>query len=1030
MPATSNAEAGVNWSKLIFAPGENLRALIIARDNQGQAPARTIWTLYRNGQAVFNGEGATVNYVGTTTGLYRLKGTAYCNDSTQLVFDSTAFIEGDANVRHNLPVPDYGGTAIYLGAVYTQNVTANGGTATTLPYQIGSSTEEILLLPGTTHWLFDLDPNAGAVDDEVVVRTRKGNWCLNGLAGGLTGEDIGYDYGFMPVLVPAPIDHRVRLTVDLYKVHGFAYTGANCRVRIKCYRRLPIGVYQYERCANSSHAGGQGRRTRRWAALFTNLDIQTDVFSGLDRLGTGTSVITFTAINATSIPLMTLSSSGTPNPVPSYSGLYYTDSNLYTYYELYGLPDLAAKAVSAIEGVRPCCISLLSFTGSKPILSHRIKRLHGKLVLFLTEGVVFQGTTVTVKIWRTDGINSTSYVVPITTTRYANVDNVLLSVGEIDIDLSDYQFDETGIVADFSVNESAIVDSGVPAVAPTPIISPDRIYSSTYSAAVLFDGACYTHPVYVSIFDDNAVLVTPVGGCQDPACGPSALYCYSAVDAPAESIIVPQPFGFPAPYVAHGDNPSRCFAVQAAYTEVSGTNISLAHFTGTEGTDLLSYNNGSLCGSGYLYRDCQTHYAACAAYTCSLIVVYPVVGSPHATIEYGGRCYYYSGSTSNYGTWSVVSVASVNAVADCYDPACNQYNASGSVAVYNDTQTGLEVPVRFSHLDVGIAHYGVADQEIDEATSGLQEGSKNIVFTTEASVLVYTATGIGSMMFEFNLSGAAKQVVVIRAGYQFVFSPGIGGSRQTVELQTGDQVYLRIADPYGRLPLQYRNTRVAVRWHPILFLPRVYDTVVVPYSGSTAIRALGFCAYTTQGVYSFYGTLPFNGSMTGPVNPDSLVTITASGQEYNLLSVRAIGDVNLFPLSSLPWYSGQTLSGPFTFKFYAAREAFGAHGEMDVWFNSNGTFPPFLRAGQFDVLRLSGTYYRKDSAPTDTNRNSYAVAASAEVEWPCVYAASDGQVISADANSGSIVYNSKTFLAPSWPVPTFDSGFSYTVIQT
>jgi hypothetical protein len=969
------AEAGVDWEKLVFAEGENLVAKIIARDSRRVAPSRILWTLFRNGNGVFAGEGTAVNYTGSMAGIYRLKGTAYCYDGSQLAFDSTCFVEGSINVRHNLPVPDYMGTAIYLGAVFTQNIAAAGGTATSLPYQLASSTEDIFLLPGTTHWTFDLDPAAGSVDDEVTVRTSKGNWCLNGLGGGLSGESVGYDYGYMPTYIPSPTDRRIRLTADFFKVHGVSYTGFNSRVRIKCYRVLPGSVYRYERCAcgNSAHPGGVGRRTRRWAAMFTRMDVQTDVSSGLNRLGTGDAVLSYTTVNTTTVPLMALSATGTPNPVPGYSGLYYTDSNLYAFYEADSRFDLAAKALSAIENTRPCCISLLTFKNSKPLISNRVKRVHGKLVVFLTEGAVVAGSVVNIKIWKALGASSNDYALPVLSTQYANEDSVLLNVGTVDIDISDYQFDETGVVVDFTVDESAAVNEPLPDPAPLPAVGPEFIYSTTYSRTVIFDGACYVNPVYVPVLDDNAVVVEAIGGCYDPLCGPAAEYCYTSVEAPAENVILPQPFGFPAPFIAYGSNPSRCFSNPVGLAIVDGTYTALTDFTGTAAVDLWAYTGSGLCGYSYLYDACQKAYAPCDSYACSMIVVYPVSSSPHATVEYGGRCYSFNGSMVDYGTRLAVGAASVNPVVDCYDAACNQYSASGSVVVYNDQQTFLEVPVRFDNIDIGLAHYGAVPQKVDDWQDGLSDGFINTVFRLSSDALVYTSSGTGQMMFNFNLPGVRKQVVVDRSGVQTVYNPGMGGSRQIVSLIPGDKVYLRLVDPYGRLPLQYRNRRVNVRWHPLPFLPRLYETATVNYAGSTTVKALGFCAYTAQGVYSFYGTLPFNGSMTGPVNPDSLVTVTAQdGQEYNLLTVRATGDVNLFPLTSLPWYSGQTLSGPFTFKFYAAREAFGAHGEMDVWFGTDGTFPSSLRAGQ-NVLALSGTYYRKDSAPTDTSRNSYAV---------------------------------------------------------
>lgn len=1015
--SSSFAEAGVNWEKLVFSDGEDLSAVIEAHDGTGVAPASIAWTLYRNGIQVYAGSGASVKYTCTQNGLYRLKGTAYCQDGTQLLFDSTVIVQGTVTVQHTLPVPDTGGSLIYLGSVYTLSLHGVAGTATSLPYKTASTTCEILLLPGTTHWMFDTDPEASPVDDELVVRTQKGNWCLNGVAGGLSGEFAGYDYGYMPTAIPAPADKRLNITAEVFKVHGTTYNSFTSRVRIKCYRKLAKSVYQYSKCTQSSFPGGEGHRTRRWAALFTNIDLQVDA---LNSSNLSADPVTYTTVDVTSVPLMTLSTNGTPNPVQSQTGLFYTDSNLYAYYERPGCRDIAAQAVSAIENVRPCCISLLE-PGSPPVLN-KIKRVHGKLSIFILDGVIYKDSVVTVKIYKSDGYSYTNYVLPIAATRYVDTDSSILNVAEIDIDLSDFQFDETGIIADFSVDESAAETSSIPSTVPVPVVGPDYVYSTVYAHTVSYDGACYTSPTYVSILDDNAVHVTPIGGCQDPTCGPSALYCYTALNAPAENVVLPQPLGMPAPYVSYGSNPARCFYNPIARAFVSGAEVSTQEFFGSQAIELWAYSGTSLCGSSYLYTSCQAKYAPCDAHACSIIVVYPVSSSPHATVEYGGQCYTYGTSTHEYGTRSVVSAASVNPVSDCHDPVCAQFDANGSVVVYNDTQTFLEVPVRFDNLDYGIAHYGVAQERVDDGYSGLTDGFKSVTWLKSTDAFVCVVYGTGTLAFDIGLTGRKRQLIVNRSGTVIAYDIENGSGRAQAQVQPGDRVYLRMTDAYGKLPLQCRGLTTGVRWSVATSLPRLFDTVVVPYTGTTAINAIGFCAYSDDGVYSFYGTLPCTTPMTGPVNPDSHVTVTSGSQEYSLVTARAIGNVRLASLG-LPLYAGQTLNGPFTFKFYAAREAFGAHGEMDVWFDTDGTFPGYLRAGAYDSLHLSGTYYRRSTTPYDTTRDSYTVSNTTATVWPNVYTAADGQVISVASSASTVAYAGKVFSRSG-----SDPGLSFSII--
>jgi len=1025
------AMAGVVWSQPVFAVGAPIEATIVAQDTRALPPLLVSWILYRNSQQLLVGTGTVVSYGAALAGLYRLKGTATTNDGL-LAFDSTVYVGTPVAGRPNLPIPDEGGTMVYIGAVFTQNLTGGAGTVSATPYQLGSATELIHLLPGSTHWSFDLDPDAGMVDDELVVRTKKGNWCLNGLAGGLSGEDVGYDYGYSPAMIPAPADKTIRFTVDLFKVHGTQFNAFNCRVRIKCYRRLPQNVYGYSRCSSTpTQPGGLGRRARRWAALFTNLDMQADALSGLNRLGVPAPVISYTTPATTSVPLMALSSSGQPDPVPGFSGLYHTDSNLYAYYEADGQADIEAYALSAIETVRPCCISLQMFVASKPTVVNVPKRAYGQLAVYLTDGAVIQGSVLTITVWRTDGLFAQTFQLPVTSTTYVNANDTLQQVGVVSVDISDFQFDGTGIVVDFAVDESHALQSAVPVPAATPSAAPDVVYSSVYGATVLFDGACYTNPVYVPVFDGDAVVVTPVSGCQDTACGPTGVYCYTSIAAPSELVNVPQPFGLPANYIAFGDNPARCYGNPAAQVTVAGSLISTTLYNGTTNTDLRGYSGSSLCGYSYLYTDCQAAYAPCAGYACSIIVVYPVSSTPHGTVQYGGSCYTFAGSTQTYGTNAVVPAASTSPVSGCLDPACSLFDANGSVVAYFDQQTKLTVPVTFAHLDYGVGNYGVAPAMIDAWTGGLVPGSTTVAFAIEPQVTFYTSPGTGVMEFNFGAPGVPKCLVLTRNGVDTVYPAQ--SSYRVVSLLPGDVVSVRVANTYGRLPLQLRFLRFAVSWLPVNNLPRLYDTVEVAYSGSTAIQAVGFCAYTTQGVYSFYGTLPFSGSMTGPVNPDNLVTVTAQdGTERRLLSNSAQGDINLYELTHLPWYAGEVLTGPFTFNFYAGRSALGAHGEMDVWFDTSGTFPAYLAAGNYSVLAFTGSSYRRDASPLDTHRNAYAVTdanTAVTLCWPAVYVSTTGGVISAAVVANGIVFNGTEYVAPYWPLIVYDPGLSDVIVS-
>ena len=1029
---TGRTEIGVRWSRQLYAVGEEVTAKITARAADGQAATGIAWELYRNSLPIQSGTGETIDFIAGRQGMYRLRGTAQTATGT-LLFDSTVFVGITSVTRANLPIPDEGGTMVYLGSVYSQNVKGDGGTATSLPYQLGSATEEIYLLPGTTHWTFDLDPAANTLDDEVIVRTKKGNWCLNGFAGGLTGQyqAVGYDYGYMPTMIPAPLGKILNITVDIFKVHGTTFQGFNCRVRVKCYRRLPQGVYSYQRCTGSTNQpGGVGRRTRKWAALFTQMTIQTDALSTLNRLGSGTAAIAYSTDDVTSIPLMWLGTDGYPNPVQGQTGLFYTDSNLYATYAASGQPDIQAHAVAAIESVRPCCLSLLMFDNSKPVISNRISNVGGMLALYVTDGVVFKGTQVTVKIYTAGGIYLSQYTTTVAQTCYANEEGTLAKVGEIPVNLSDYQFDETGIVIDFLIDATHAVADPLN-FSPVPVVSPSTIYSSTFAHTVSFDGACYTNPTYVPVFDGNAVTVTPIGGCQDTVCGPAGYYCYLSVDAPAVYTHLTQPMGAPAPYVAYANDPARCYKYVGVMASTTGSIVNPLPFYGSITSDVYAYTGTSLCGNSYLYTDCQSAYAPCGANTCSIIVIYPVSSSPHSSIAHAGRCYSFAGSTMSYGTHSVLAAANVTPTSGCTDPLCRTVVANGSVVVYHDIQTGLEVPVRFDHLSYGVPYFGVKETVVDNWVGGVVSGNRVVSFSSpNPEALFYVATGTGDLMLDIGSSNIPKQVVLVRAGQRSTYP--VSGSQRAVSVKPGDQLYLRIANAYNRLPPAYAKLKVPVSWFPIPNLPRLYDEIGVRYAGASTIKAIGFTAYTSQGDYKFYGALPFTGSNTGPVNPDSIVTVSGTdGQEYMLISNHAVGDTESTDLTGVPAYQGQTLYGPFIFKFYAGRTAFGAHGEMDVWLSSNGTFPGYLNAGLYDSVKLSGTYYRKNGSAFDTHRNSYTVTtASGTYTWPRVYLSAHGKTLSAEADYQIISDGVTGYSNPFWPAVQYDAGLADFILKS
>jgi hypothetical protein len=165
---------------------------------------------------------------------------------------------------------------------------------------------------------------------------------------------------------------------------------------VKCWRLGPA-LYQYVRCPFTTLPGGHGKRDRQFAALFTEMEVETDVDSQSHRLGTGVNVYKTPEVSA--MPLTVLATDGRPNPVQAATGLFFTDSNWYAIYEPDSddLPELNARAISAQDGgLRPFYVTLEE--PADPPIIQRVKRLRGKLVVYMSQGGITKGSVIRVRI--------------------------------------------------------------------------------------------------------------------------------------------------------------------------------------------------------------------------------------------------------------------------------------------------------------------------------------------------------------------------------------------------------------------------------------------------------------------------------------------------------------------------------------------------------------------------------------------------------------------------------------------------------
>lgn len=976
------------WSAPVYAPGA-LASAEIQIVSPGGYTVPT-WTVFRNGVQVSNGSGARVTFQ-VDHGTYKLTAVSTDNAGSTLVGESTVWTTGTHEVLASLNQPSTP-TVVLLGALYSATFQTPYVASLTAPSNVFTSVQTAYLLPGTTHVVYDLQPGA-SVDDEVIVRTSTGNYALRGYPLGASSDILGYDYTGGNPVVPAPDSGVLRYTVNVVKCRGTSAQPSSGRVRIRCYSQTSP-VYKYTRCPLSSFSGGGGNRDRQFAVLFDQIDVETDIVAGANRAGP--SGVRSYAISAPAyVPLVTLDSNGLPDSAALGTNASYTSSNWLATYESVSGDDveLDALTVSGRDGQRPAHFSL-NIQGDSPIVQ-RIKRLSGKMRVYLGKGSLLQNSTLTLRIATSRKINGApvyTVSVPITSAVYVSDTNVFQQVATADIDLSDYQFSGSGVVVSVDVDESGAVKPSFPCSAPDAGGAPFTVYSREYYKNALYDGACYTGAELQSTVDGEVARnLASVTGCSNPVCGPLGVYCYTDAYYGTTSATFRQPLYAPATYVAYGTNPTVCYTSPVLVSEYSGTAVD----------DYVSVASSALCGDGWSYTGCQSSQ--------SIIVVFPKFTAAHSVIAYNTSCYARTGTSAmsgsavgyQYGTLgrSMVASSNVTAVPDCFDLACSGSVVNGPSVAYTDTQTGSRVYVNFSGASSSFPHTGVcpAASLLDSVVN--PEGSATVTFVDQSLIPLFTAVAAGYA--SVTLESGASNLLLETGGSSVPFTPG----GNTVILTPGQIVYVRIPIINDRT----RGQAAKVSWKP-------FGQSVLPYqtatyfasSGTNIITRIDVTGRNANSFSSSYTSLPADTSSASP-NPEGVFTVQSSGAEYALLRGTPTGEQTAPLPPNVVWYAGQPLAGTLTFRSYAVRK--GGHGEIDVWLSQTQGVPPaFLAAGPYRMLSRVAGPLRTSSSVTDTRRSSVTVAAyGTESRWPYAYVSLDGERVVSSIYAGTVARNGKAF---------------------
>lgn len=983
---TATTPVSIIWDSASPAIGSPFGATIVVSD---PLPARSIsWVVLFNNVQIQGGSGTRVDLQVPQPGVVRLMVT--------LINFYGAVVQADSCVATDTPyclqtaiVPPAPNTSLlFLGSVYTPLMESGETLCSYLPYELASLASVAKLPPGTTHFSVEVDPSTPLAPGEVVVRTKLGNWTLIGSPTGLTDEALPYDYQHGQPVQPAPLDLNAHYTIDAWNVHGVTAAAYRFRVRFKCYRVAPA-LYRYTPCDWSSYEGGFGQRQRRMVAVVTNVDVLLDAESPQNR-GGSTAVESYTTPETTVIR-------GTFDRVQGGALNAYQDDHFYTRQNLaavYESPSgqLSDFEVHAVYGTPDGLPSYLDFSQpGLPRIVNKPQRLWGKIMLYGAAGAFESGTVITARIALGAAPGYREVVLTVVDSVYNPSDSQYLKIAEAEIDLSDFEFDRVGLVITFHLDESN-VQGQTPAYLPLAEPVMDAFYTSINAPAISVDTACFRDPVLVPVYEGTfAGSSTPLPDCNTLKCGPLGVYCYIEVGGTV-TYNAAQPLGFPAPFIARVEDQAKCYGTPSLLyeqtSEHAGSNA------------LLGYATSAGCGVPYRYVLCSG--------TGTLAVIFPVATSPHSVLQHAARCYSYAGTLSDLRAYTVATAADTTPVSGCLDVACTGSNSQGDTYAYQDLERQTEVLVSFAHASApGFPRIGVAPQIVSSGNGLTPPGSYTYFLDGQKVFPLFTAAENADVVFHVGPASLRREIVLTRGAQRLHYLLGLGVSTITVPVQAGDSVALDLS----RFSTTFRYRGGTVTWQKQSTLPRLYDTVTYAFSGSSTVRALGFTGLSERDDYAYYGTLPADVAQTTP-NPDSAVTVQdSSGTEMLLVRTRAQGER---PWSfDVPGYSGQVLSSPLTFRFYAGRSQQGAHGEMDVWLDSAGTAPEYFRVSPYKALVRGDEGYFRSSVLGATARRGLRVATATEAtEYasPRVFSDARGARIVAQTVDDQFDYEGNTYI--------------------
>ncbi|MBV5346002.1 MAG: hypothetical protein JZU63_11075, partial [Rhodoferax sp.] len=188
--------------------------------------------------------------------------------------------------------------------------------------------------------------------------------------------------------------------------------------------------------------------------LFSDIDFVTDADTSQARLG-GTAL--FPQGYSTPLPEflpIVLSTDGSPDASKVQTRMFYTDQNWIATYDpkQFEALEVDAHSTYALDGSRP--FSLCFMMPAYPMIVQKPRRIYGTVAVYMANGFVNAGASVTLELLVAGGYATRIITVPIEADASSLDQQSYVKIGEAAVDITEEVFSDTGIVGTVTLDET------------------------------------------------------------------------------------------------------------------------------------------------------------------------------------------------------------------------------------------------------------------------------------------------------------------------------------------------------------------------------------------------------------------------------------------------------------------------------------------------------------------------------------------------------------------------------------------------